>query len=45
VTTDDSGVSRAQRSGGLTPEPPRREDVIIDVLASIMAAFPPRATK
>lgn len=37
--------ARAQRSSGLTPEPPRPEDVAVDVLASIMAAFPPRPAK
>jgi hypothetical protein len=45
VTTDDTGVSRAQRLGGLTPEPPRPEVVLVDVLASLIAAFPPRATQ
>jgi hypothetical protein len=45
VTTDESGISRSQRTRGVTPEPARREDVIVDVLASIMAAFPPRSTK
>jgi hypothetical protein len=44
VTTDDSGVSRAQRST-ITPDPPRPEGVLVDVLSSITAAFPPRPTK
>ncbi len=45
VTTDDTGISRAQRTSGLTPEPERREEVVVDVLASLMAAFPPRPAK
>lgn len=45
VTTDDSGVSRAQRAGSMTPEPPRPEGVLVDVLTSIIAAFPPRPAK
>ena len=44
-TTDNEASARARRSGGLAPEPPRPEDVVVDVLASIMAAFPPRLTK
>jgi hypothetical protein len=42
ITTDDSGISRAQRSGSMTPDPPRPEEVLTDVLASVFAAFPPR---
>jgi hypothetical protein len=46
VSTDLAGYSaRAERSSALAPEPPRPEDVAVDVLASIMAAFPPRPTK
>lgn len=37
--------ARAQRSSGRAPEPPRPEDVVLDVLASIMAAFPPPPAK
>ncbi len=42
VYTDPSGVSRAQRSGSMTPDPPRAEEVVADIMASIIAAFPPR---
>jgi hypothetical protein len=46
ASTDPASYgARAQRSAGVTPEPPRPEDVVVDVLASIMAAFPPRPTK
>jgi hypothetical protein len=45
VTTDNEASARVRRSGGLAPEPPRPEDVVVDVLTSIMAAFPPRPTK
>lgn len=43
VHTDESGISRAQRAGSMTPEPPRPEVVMEAVMASLMAAFPPPA--
>ena len=45
VASDNEVSARAQRKGALAPEPPRPEDLVVDVLTSIMAAFPPRPTK
>jgi hypothetical protein len=41
VYTDESGISRAQRAGSMTPEPPRPEEVMEAVMGSLVAAFPP----
>jgi hypothetical protein len=43
VFTDDSGASRAQRSGSMTPEPPRPEEIMESIMNSLIAAFPPTA--
>ena len=40
--TDEGGVSRTQRASSVTPEPPRAEHVLAEVLESIFASFPPR---
>jgi hypothetical protein len=45
VASDNEASARDRRLGGLAPEPPRPEDLVVDVLASIMAAFSPRPTK
>jgi hypothetical protein len=41
VYTDASGISRAQRAGSMTPEPPRPEEVMEEVMTSLIEAFPP----
>jgi hypothetical protein len=42
VYTDQDGTPHSDQSHKLTPDPPRAEDVAADVLAALIAAFPPR---